>query len=492
MSVQADFYQFSKRKNSTKQPTGAGTAFNVELKSGTSLMAPTLLLNNSGYPNYNYCVFMGFYYFVRDIVSVRNDLWEIYLSIDPLATAKSAITGSTQFVSYSASSALKTWLPDVRIPALKSATVAKNVTSMNFVFNDTGFYVLSVIGKDGSALYMMDKTTVAALVTNISQWTDDLKDAIDNALPYATPADETEALQNVASAISGSGVLGNSYLDAPSCIRSCIWVPFFAADFVDGSSNVYLGQYAVGYPNTMSAFRCKASPITKTTTVTIPWQYNDYRRATNEEVYLYLPLVGMVNIPSDEVINETTISIETSCTATDGAVCYKVSAGNQVIGTFGANCAANFPIGVSQQASAGEIINSVISGAEKMTSAAVHGSISPTQAPAALASVAATAAVATYDTVSVAQSRHNSYVGGIGGGAGAGLSLDVTCFTVKHPTVVEPADMAATMGVPVMAPTALSGLSGYCQCSNAHVEGAFPSPILEAVDTYLNSGFFIE
>lgn len=492
MSVTASFYKLSKRKNSTKQPTGTGTDYSVDLKSGTSLLSPTLLLNNSGKPDFNYFSFEGMYYFVRDIVSVRNNLWEIYGVIDPLATAKTYILNSTQFVSYSASLAASIWLPDTRIPALKSATVAHNTTTMNFVFNVNGFYVLSVIGKDGAALYMIDNITLAAIINNISQWTDDLASAIEGLYPHTTPGNETEALENLCTAITNSGVLGNAYLDAPNCIRSCIWVPFFASDFVDGSSDIYLGQYPVGYPNTKSAFRCKATPVVKNTTVNIPWQYSDYRRATNEEVYLYLPLVGMVNLPSDEIINESTLNIQSSCTATDGAVCYRVTAGNQIVGTFGANCAANVPLGISQQASAGEIVNSVISGAEKMTSAAVKGSITPTQAVATTASLGATAAVAAYDTVNVSQSRHNSYIGGIGGGAGAGLSLDVTCYTVKHPTVVSPTDMAATMGVPVMSPKALATLTGYCQCANAHLEADLPEPILEAVDSYLNSGFYIE
>ena len=92
----AEYFKFSKRKNSTKQPTGSGTSYTVNLKSGTSYISPTLLLEISGQPDYNYLEFEGWYYFVTDIISVRNDLWEIVCQVDPLATAKAAILASTQ------------------------------------------------------------------------------------------------------------------------------------------------------------------------------------------------------------------------------------------------------------------------------------------------------------------------------------------------------------------------------------------------------------
>ena len=33
--------------------------------------------------------------------------------------------------------------------------------------------------------------------------------------------------ENFTEALIQTGAVGNAYLDAPSCIRSCLWVPFF-------------------------------------------------------------------------------------------------------------------------------------------------------------------------------------------------------------------------------------------------------------------------
>lgn len=485
----ASLYKFSKRKNSTKQPTGTGTVVTLTLKSGTSFISPTFLLNNSGYPAFNYVIFEGMNYFIREIVCVRQDLWEVICEIDALATAKAAILASTQYVSYS-SQAGNSWLADTRIPVLKNATVSKASTTLNFLFTDGGFYVISTIGNgDGCKTWLTDITNIKKMINDVSQWKDSTANTIKSVLPFSNPTTEIQAYQNFTEAIIETGVVGNAYLDAPNCIRSCIWVPFFASFFREGSmSNITLGAFTTS----ADAYECKTGPVSRTATVSIPWQYSDWRRTVCEEVYLYLPLVGMVSIPSDEIVNETSLTIEWSATATDGCIAYRVLAGNQVVGTFGANCSVNYPIGISQQASAGEIVQSYLAGAEKITSAAVHSSITPTQAPAAIASIAATTAVSAYDTMNVKMSRHNSCIGGIGGGAGTGLSLDAECFTVAHPTIVTPSDMQATMGLPTMKPMSLSSLTGYCQCANAHVELDLPSSVMDIVDSFINSGFYIE
>lgn len=484
----AYFYTLTKRKNSTLQPTG-GTSLDVNLKSGTSLISPTFLLNLSSRPSYNYVSFEGRYYFVGEPVSVRNDLWEIQCEVDPLATYKSDILASTQFVAYSSISG-GTWVADTRIPLQKNAVVAKASTTLNFLFTAGGFYVISAIGNgDGCQTWITDIANIKKMINNISQWKDTVANTIKNALPFPSPNDEVEAYQNFTEAIIGTGSIGNAYVDAPNCIRSCIWVPFFISFFITGSgSTIKLGAFDTG----ATAYECVTGPVSRTASVTIPWQYSDWRRAVCEDVYLYLPLVGMVSIPSDEIVNETALNIEWSATATDGCIAYRVTAGNQVIGTYGANCAVNYPIGISQQASAGEIAQSFLSGFQSIASAAMNGSITPMQLPATGFNMALTGAQAAYNTVNVQNTRHNSCIGGIGGGAGCGLSLDAECFTVAHPTVIAPSDMQNTMGIPTQKPITLSSCTGYCECVNAHVAINGTATEMDMIDSYLNSGFYIE
>ena len=477
--------KIAKRRNSTLQPT-LTDSYDVLLKSPTSLHTPTFTISAGSF-DYNYLKWGDRYYFVTDVVSKNNSLWEVSAVCDVLATFKADILASTQFVSYSSLQS-SIWLPDTRIPLQKNANVSQSVSTMNFLFTAGGFYVLAAVGEGGCEVYVTDISSLSAMIQDLSQWASDLETAIFGSLPFPTPSDETEATANLYSVMMKTGVIGNAYTDAPSCIRSCIWVPFFIANFSDGGgTTIKLGAYDTG----ATAYRCKTSPVTNTVSVNIPWHYNDWRRATCEEVYLYLPLVGLVNVPSDENINETTITVEWSATATDGCIAYRITAGNQVIGSYGASCAVNYPIGISQQASAGEIVQAAFAGTQKTVSSGIRAAESGNVS--AIADTAFSAISGVYDTINTAMTRHNSCIGGIGGGAGVGLSLDLKCFTVSHPTVVNPADMVATMGYPTMKPVTLSALSGYCQCANAHVgaTGAEAQELTE-IDALLNSGFYIE
>ena len=236
----------------------------------------------------------------------------------------------------------------------------------------------------------------------------------------------------------------------------------------------------------------KSTPATGFKSLTIPWFHTDWRRAYCETIYLFLPLVGIIQIPSDSVTNANGITIDYSATATDGCVSYSVSVGGQIVGTYGGQCSSNYPIGINQQSSAGEIAQSVMAGVDKMVSTAVNSTISPVSMAAVTGAVALEGVNAAYNTADVAASTHMSCIGGLGRGSGAGLALYVACFVINHETIVTPSAMAATMGRPVMKPMSLSGLSGYCQCANAHVSAAAQARELDAIDYYLNSGFYIE
>lgn len=476
--------KISKRKNSTLQPT-LTTSFDVLLKTPTSLHTPTFTISASSF-DYNYIKWGDRYYFVTDVVSRNNSLWEVSAVCDVLATFKTDILASTQFVSYSSASG-GTWLADTRIPLLKSGTVQKNVSTMNFLFTAGGFYVLSVIGDSGSKVWATDITNLKRLVNNVSQWTNTLVSNIQSMLPYASPVTDMQAYQNMTQALIGTGTLGNAYLDAPNCIRSCIWVPFFISDYIGSSGSIYLGAFDTG----ATGYECQTTPHANSLSINIPWQHSDWRRAVCEEVYLYLPLVGMVNIPSDEIVNETALTIEWSATATDGTIAFCIKAGNQIVGAYGANCAVNYPIGISQQASAGEIVQTAFAGLQKSVSSGIHAK-HPLAGAATKADFAFNTIDAVYDTIDTALTRHNSCIGGIGGGAGVGLDLDATVYTVSHDTIVTPSAMQQTMGLPTMKPMALATLTGYCQCANAHVSAPAEAQELDEIDAYLNGGFYIE
>lgn len=70
------------------------------LKEETSVVRPTILIERSTYPECNYAYISQFkrYYFVTEIVSVRNNLWAISMECDVLNTYKTGIKKCVGFV----------------------------------------------------------------------------------------------------------------------------------------------------------------------------------------------------------------------------------------------------------------------------------------------------------------------------------------------------------------------------------------------------------
>ena len=532
MSITVSFTTSSKRENSTKQLT-MDIIHNCNFKNGCSMLNPTLLLelNTSTFPQYTAFKIENRYYKVTDIKSVRNNLFEISGTIDVLATYKSAILASTQFVSYS-SHKTSDWLADTRIP-LSEETQLSVQTALTGILSTIGTYVLTVVGENGCCTYYtQNEALLSALLAAISTWeTNGISDAISRISQFTpnyeranyrvvpsgdsltdcmqvlidvlidafeqlghTMANVQDAANTLISSIEAAavetGFVGNAYANAPQCIRSCIWVPFdyALAPSGTGQSPIKLGTFNTGV--NMPATSGKA--VDGSVNITIPWHYSDWRRAVCEDVYLYLPLVGMVQLSGDSLTNVSTLTVDWSVTYTDGVICYKVRAGNSVIGSFGGQCAANYPLGIAQQASAGELVNAVIQGADKMVSGLIQSTLSPTSVGGVIGGLALNAAVTGYNVENIKKSTHISCIGGVGGGAGIGLGRDIVCYTVNHPTIIAPNDMEQTMGLPTMQPMSLATLTGYCQCANAHVDAPATETELGLLDTYLNSGFFIE
>lgn len=104
MSITVSFTSDSKRENSTKQLTMSAT-HDCTFKNGCSMLNPTLLLEleTSVFPSYTAFKIENRYYKVTDVRSVRNNLFEISGKIDALATYKTEIGNSTEYVVRAAS-----------------------------------------------------------------------------------------------------------------------------------------------------------------------------------------------------------------------------------------------------------------------------------------------------------------------------------------------------------------------------------------------------
>ena len=158
MAITADFYTFAKRKNSTKIPSSQPTTYNITLKDDCSITNPVIgldigIANNPH--NYNYCKITSFgrWYYVSDWVW-SGRLWWATLSVDVLATHKSEIINSHEYVTRSScGNYIDGAIIDTMYPA-------KNTLKTNLCFADgsllpiwttnynNGCYVVGIINND--------------------------------------------------------------------------------------------------------------------------------------------------------------------------------------------------------------------------------------------------------------------------------------------------------------------------------------------------------
>lgn len=208
------FSGFSKKPNSTKQPS-SGTQITVRLKDNCSVLNPVFLL--TGYNlSHNYVKWGSRYYYIDDIVIVGNELAEYHCSSDPLATFKTDIGSSSQYVARAAA-ASNGRVVDNYYPALAQNTHEASTISSPFVSNvSDGYYVVGIQGKGsggngGAVTYY--RATAAGLKTlvnymlnspatyNVSEISEELLTCIFNPLqfivscmwfPFAVPATSGE------------------------------------------------------------------------------------------------------------------------------------------------------------------------------------------------------------------------------------------------------------------------------------------------------------
>ena len=120
-TINVKFLHTNKNRNSTKKPpTTPSTETLCLLKDTTSVLNPSLIIQGNNdtfegksFPDYNYCYIEDFhrYYFVKEIISVSANVWEIDCEVDVLATYRTEILGTRAFVTY-AQSSYNSMLPD--------------------------------------------------------------------------------------------------------------------------------------------------------------------------------------------------------------------------------------------------------------------------------------------------------------------------------------------------------------------------------------------
>ena len=140
------FQNFTKKPNSTARPTGAGTLHTCVFKDDCSIVNPVFVLDGIDM-SVNYVQFNSRYYFVRDIVLQNKNIYELHCEIDVLATWKSEIGSSTQYVLRSSDEydgkIVDAFYPTKKKPTFSPVSPASGPSWATSI--DTGYYIVGVI-----------------------------------------------------------------------------------------------------------------------------------------------------------------------------------------------------------------------------------------------------------------------------------------------------------------------------------------------------------
>lgn len=188
--MQATFYQFAKRTNSTKRPSG-GQEFGIDLKAPCNIINPEIKIATQSDPTgYNYCYLPTFsrYYWIKNW-TYSDGLWNASLTVDTLASYRDQIGSATEYVVRSSAKYDGT-ISDGLYPA--TAKVQSVTTSFQGGFAETisgGFFVIGFIAKAansiGAITYVVmtpgnAKKLSAKLLTDVSYLSIDNSEISDN------------------------------------------------------------------------------------------------------------------------------------------------------------------------------------------------------------------------------------------------------------------------------------------------------------------------
>ena len=446
---------FSKRKNSTKQPTG-GTQITVRLKQNCSVEAPVFILDK-GLPDYDYVQAFGHYYFVSDIVSLSADLCEIHCSQDVLATYKTDIGNTTAFVMYDTAS--NSDIVDQRLSQVATPTTQTNTTIFHDQFSsNVGSVVVTIAGTNQAKSYIVSVNNYPGLLPNIIS-------QVDSLFPTPTDswADFIPALKSTIMQLVGSGNLPNNIMD----VR---WLPFHLSG--GSAETIYNGMYNTGVTGYPISIVVPGRTLSSTKTVNIPWQFSDWRNTEPyTQIYCCIPYVGVVSYPASALKGHTSITFHSVVDQITGDLCIHVYSGDVELGLYGAQTSAKIALGNSSP-NIGNIVTSLSNAIGAAARGDIMGEINN--------------GVQMYSAISQTVGGVTSAVGGI-------TNASIYLTTICHNTNVTPSSVASSIGTPTFTQKQISSCpSGYIKCKDASVETTAKDADKDRINMYLNSGFFYE
>lgn len=454
--MQITLYEnFAKKDNSTLRPSIGGTVIDCFLKNSTSITNPTFVLTVENF-NITYVKWDDRYYFVSDIMSIKNGVIELSCSLDVLATYKDEILKVNSFVNFSSSNYDNNIL-DSRIGTSSAITSKSQLTSTSG-FSDGGCYCITAIGEGDGNLnryytYQTGLNNIAKKLSSISD-TDIVNDLV---LKFGS----------VVNAIS------NIY-----------YIPFDSLSVYN--TTIKLGSYDTG----VFAWTTENTYIVKNVSCVIPWINDNPSRRSFETIELYLPYIGTVVMNPELIKNDNLINVSYSMDYITGSITYIVNG----IYTYSAKCGVPVALGIYQN----DVSKMPISLAFKASDLLSNTLLSSAFSKLSNGNININPTDFNFEISNKISNVGTNFstIGTIGGFDGIGIISenhnDIIIKNTSHLYTDSIGSLKDTNGNPCFKFLSLSKLTGYCQCNGASVSVSCEESERNKINNYLNTGFFIE
>lgn len=498
--VTLTLYNFAKDTNSTKRPT---TLTAVQLFSGSveifepcSFHTPTFIMTGSyGYAsfssgNYAYVSDWNAYYWITDRTFSEGRIL-LSCDLDRLATYKSSITASSQFVLRSASASNKS-IVDTMYPAVDQAKLLRNAIVSEadgnpYVNNvNDGVFVLGITSNAATA--------GSSLGTNLYV---SMTPAEMYAFTQALLGNDTwMGVGNQGFEISAD--LAKMILNPLQYIQSCKFFPF------KPNTNIFRHTQLTSIPfgwwtisaNCYTAFAGTNQTVTKSIDISIPKhpQAGSYGKYLNfspfSEYSLILPVVGKIDLPSRVGMMDK-IQVVMNIDIPSGQAIYRIysdsttPALNFLEMNFASDVAVDIPIAQITRDVISATKGAISTAAEAASAIGVSTLLEPGKAIAA----AANSINSAIDTTISAIKPIPAFMGSAG---------CIGQYKAIYPAVENNYRTTATpnnaqFGSPLCDTRTLSSLSGMTVCASPHIDipGASKEDV-DFIESVMASGIRIE
>lgn len=437
------FKGFSKKRNSTKIPTN-GTSVYVSLKDTSSTISPVFLLKDFNSVNITELKWGDTYYFVDNKVYRSNNICELICSLDLLATFKSQILLTKQYVEYSASN-YDLDILDTRIGQRTTPSVIINYGSRTILDNNTPTLVLNTSSKTvnkntGMGTWYVSESTLSAVIDKVTVDLSSLDELQDLFKTFFSGA----SIQN---------------------ILKVTWLPFFPVSL--GSSNIVVGNLDTG----INAYFPTSKMIETSMQIDIPWKGKGYLRSSAyNALSIYLPYVGNIGLNVQEYIHANTINLKYTIDIVDGSTLVEIS-GDDGSGLRSFTCKMGVDVPISSTSV--NPIQSAFSIGSSISSGNFGGVVGALQSMF----------IPNTDVLGSFQSRAIELA----------YKDDKPAIILEHyEPITSPQEIAPNQGGSCFKEVQLSTLSGFCQTRNATLDLPFFTSQTEILENMLDNGIYIE